>query len=217
MHPYLDIFVNYLSNLPAVDENELRFIRGQQAERTWLCRFQNSIHKIDPEYNPDGLETRLKTQDAGLQQKAKEFTEKIFAILKANVLNRLQDLYENSWEDNVNDIKKSCLTRLIQLHGDDDDFDLQTLEWTDAIDLSDLKSIIEKNWTATKDEDSSFVPFKKDYAIKVNNVFGTKAEKLAWINDLIKFKKMVDDPKGNKLSPQQVDELEFIYSSLSPA
>ena len=217
MHPYLDIFVNYLSNLPAVDENELRFIRGQQAERTWLCRFQNSIHKIEPEYNPDGLETWLKTQDAGLQQKAKEFTEKIFDILKANVLNRLQDLYENSWEDNVNDIKKSCLTRLIQLHGDDDDFDLQTLEWTDAIDLSDLKSIIEKNWTATKAEDSSFVPFKKDYAIKVNNVFGTKAEKLAWINDLIKFKKMVDDPKGNKLSPQQVDELEFIYSSLSPA
>lgn len=217
MHPYLDIFVNYLSNLPAVDENELRFIRGQQAERTWLCRFQNSIHKIDPEYSPDGLETWLKTQDAGLQQKAKEFTEKIFAILKANVLNRLQDLYENSWEDNVNDIKKSCLTRLIQLHGDDDDFDLQTLEWTDAIDLSDLKFIIEKNWTATKAEDSSFVPFKKDYAIKVNDVFGTKAEKLAWINDLIKFKKMVDDPKGNKLSPQQVDELEFIYSSLSPA
>ena len=97
MKPYLDIFVNYICNLPAADENELRFIRGQQAERTWLCRFQNSIHKVMPEYNPDGLETWLKTQDAGLQQKAKDFVGKIFSILKTNVISKLQDLYDDSW------------------------------------------------------------------------------------------------------------------------
>lgn len=216
MKPYLDIFVNYICNLPASDENELRFIRGQQAERTWLCRFQNSIHKVIPEYNPDGLETWLKTQDAGLQQKAKDFAGKIFIILKSNVISKLQDLYEDSWEENIKDIKKSCLSRLIQLHGDEEDFDLQSLEWSDAIDLNDLKSIIEKNWTVSKPQDPNYRTFKKDFAIKVNDSFGTKAEQLTWLGDLIKFSKMIADSKGKKLAPQQVDELEFIYSSLSP-
>lgn len=216
MKPYLDIFVNYLCNLPAADENELRFIRGQEAERTWLCRFQNSIHEIQNEFNPEGLDRWLMRQDAGLQQKAKDYSAKIFAILKDKVISKLEDLYEDSWEENVKDIKKSCLTKLIQLHGDEEDFDFQSFEWSEAIDLSDLKSIIEKNWSVSKSEDPNYVTFKKDFTIKLNGPSNTKADQLAWINDLVKFKKMIDDPKGKKLTPQQVDELEFIYSSLIP-
>ena len=102
------------------------------------------------------------------------------------------------------------------MHGDEEDFDLQSLEWSDAVDLNDLKSIIEKNWTISKPEDSNYRTFKKDFAIKVNDSFGTKTEQLAWLGDLIKFSKMIADSKGKKLTPQQVDELEFIYSSLSP-
>lgn len=216
MKPYLDIFVNYICNLPAADENELRFIRGMQAERTWLCRFQNSIHKIRNEYNPDGLDSWLKTQDAGLQQKAKDYSEKIFTILKDKVISKLEYLYDDAWEDNVNDIKKTCLTKLIQLHGDEEDFDLQSLEWSEAIDLSDLKSIIEKNWSVPKTEDPNYITFKKDFTIELNGHSNTKADQLAWISDLVKFKKMIDDPKGKKLTPQQVAELEYIYNSLSP-
>lgn len=214
--PYLDIFINYLSNLPATDENELRLIRGQQAERTWLCRFQNSIHVEEPAYNPDGLESWLKSQDSGLQQKAKDFSEKIFVVLKKRIIEKLQDLYGDNWESSVNDTKKECLKRLITLHGDEDDFDLQAIEWVDAIDLNDIKIIIEKNWTQTKEGDSDFVSFKKEFAIQINDHFSTKAEKLTWLADLIKFKKIISDPKGKKLSLQQVDELELIYNSLNP-
>lgn len=214
--PYLDIFINYLSNLPATDENELRLIRGQQAERTWLCRFQNSIHIEEPAYNPDGLESWLKSQDSGLQQKAKDFSEKIFVVLKNRIIEKLQDLYGDNWESSVNDTKKECLKRLITLHGDEDDFDLQTIEWVEAIDLNDIKIIIEKNWTQTKEGDSDFVLFKKEFAIQINDRFSTKSEKLTWLSDLIKFKKIISDPKGKKLSLQQVDELELIYNSLNP-
>ena len=210
----LDIFINYLSNLPATDENELRLIRGQQAERTWLCRFQNSIHTEVPDFNPDGLESWLKSQDTGLQQKAKDYAEKIFTTLKGRILEKLQDLYGDNWESLVNDIKKECLKRLITLHGDEDDFALQEIEWTDAIDLNDIKTIIEKNWSQSKD--STFVPFKKEFAIPVNEQCSTKAEKLVWLSDLIKFTKAISDPKGKKLSPQQVDEMELIYGSLNP-
>lgn len=213
---YLDIFVNYLSNLPATDENELRFIRGQQAERTWLCRFQNSIHKEVLDYNPDGLESWLKSQDSGLQQKAKDFAEKIFVILKGRIIEKLQDLYEDNWESSINDTRKECLKRLITLHGDEEDFDLQAIEWTDAINLDDIKTVIEKNWSQTKESDSNFVTFKKEFAIPINDSFSTKADKLAWLVDLIKFQKTLSDPKGKKLSPQQVDEMELIYNSLNP-
>ena len=214
--PHLDIFINYLSNLPATDENELRLIRGQQAERTWLCRFQNSIHVAVPEYNPDGLESWLKSQDAGLQQKAKDYSEKIFTVLKSRILEKLQDVYGDTWESCINDIKKECLKRIITMHGDEEDFDLQEIEWTDAIDLNDIKTIIEKHWSQTKEGDTSFVPFKKEFAIQVNESFSSKAEKLAWLSDIIKFTKAISDPKGKKLSPQQVDEMELIYGSLNP-
>lgn len=213
---YLDIFINYLSNLPATDESELRLIRGQQAERTWLCRFQNSIHLSKPEYNPDGLESWLKSQDAGLQQKAKDYSEKIFNVLKFRILEKLRDLHGDNWESTVSDTKKECLKRIITLHGDEEDFDLQDIEWTDAIELSDIKTIIEKNWSQSKDGDTTFVPFKKEFAIQVNEQFSSKADKLAWIADVIKFTKALSDPKGKKLSPQQVDEMELIYSSLNP-
>lgn len=214
--PHLDIFINYLSNLPATDENELRLIRGQQAERTWLCRFQNSIHIVLPEYNPDGLESWLKSQDAGLQQKAKDYSEKIFTVLKSRILEKLQDVYGDTWESCVNETKKECLKRIITLHGDEEDFYLQEIDWTDAIDLNDIKAIIEKHWSQTKEGDTSFVPFKKEFAIQVNESFSSKAEKLAWLSDIIKFTKAISDPKGKKLSPQQVDEMELIYGSLNP-
>lgn len=214
--PLLDIFINYLSNLPAADENELRLIRGQQAERTWLCRFQNSIHNKIPDYNPDGLESWLKSQDSGLQQKAKDYSEKIFIVLKDRVLEKLQELYGDNWESSVNDIKKECLKKLITLHGDEEDFDLQEIEWTDAIDLNDLKTIIDKNWSQLKEEDYNFVPFKKEFAIRVNDQFSLKSEKLVWLTDLIKYTKLINDPKGKKLSPQQVDEMELIYGSMKP-
>lgn len=213
---YLDILINYLSNLPATDENELRLIRGQQAERTWLCRFQNSIHVLVPEYNPDGLESWLKSQDTGLQQKAKDYSEKIFTVLKIRILEKLQELYGDNWESSVNDTKKECLKRIITLHGDDEGFDLQEIEWTDAIDLNDIKTIIEKNWSQTKDGDMLFVPFKKEFSIQVNEQFSSKSEKLAWLSDIIKFTKAISGPKGKKLSPQQVDEMELIYGSLNP-
>ena len=213
---YLDIFINYLSNLPATDESELRLIRGQQAERTWLCRFQNSIHLSIPEYNPDGLESWIKSQDAGLQQRAKDFSEKIFSVLKIRVLEKLQDLYGDNWESTVSDTKKECLKRFITLHGDEDDFDLQDIEWTDAIELGDIKTIIEKNWSQSKEGDTTFVPFKKEFAIQVTDQFSSKADKLAWLADVIKFTKTISNPKNKKLSPQQVDEMELIYGSLNP-
>lgn len=212
--PYLDILFDYLHNLPAEDDSELRIIRGQQAEKTWLCRFQNSVHKKNPEFNPDGLETWIKTQDSGLQERGREFASEIFPIIKESVLQKLQDLYDESWEDSVKDIKKNCLSRYIQNFGDDENFDLQTVEWTDALEMSDLKSIIEKNWTLRNPIDPNYQPFCKEFAIQVNDSFSTKNEKLAWISDYMKIQKTIADPKGKKLTPQQVSKLEFIYNSL---
>ena len=214
--PYLDALVLYLSNLPDKDERELRFIQGQQAQTIWLRRFQNAIHMVIPEYNPEGLDQWLISQDAGFQQKANEYIEQIFSILKTSVLDKLQELYDDNWESYVKDTKKDCYMRMYNLHADEDDFNPQDIDWTDGIDFVDLKNIIEKNWSQLKDDDKSFIPFKKLYAIKVSEKFNTRTDKLLWLNDVIKFKKSIENPKAKKLNPQQVDELEFIYGSLNP-
>ena len=214
--PFLDALILYLSNLPDKDERELRFIQGQQAQTIWLRRFQNAIHMAIPEYKPEGLDQWLICQDEGFQQKAKEYIDQIFSILKISVLDKLQELYEDRWESYVKDTKKECYMRVYNIHADEDDFNPQEIDWTDGIDLGDLKNIIEKNWATSKEDDNSFVPFKKLFAIKVNDKFGTRAEKLLWLSDVIKYKKSIENPKAKKLSPQQVDELELIYNSLNP-
>lgn len=214
--PYLDILCNYLSNLPDIDENELRLIRGQQAETMWMCRFQKCINDKVKDYNPDGLDTWLIGQDTTLQQKGKEYYERILNVLKVAVLEKLQHLYTYAWESQVNDIKNECIHRVLDIHADEEDFDLQSIEWWEGIELTNLKTIIERYWSETNVDDPTFVPFKDEYAIKVNDNFKTKTDKLCWINDLIKLKKIIENPKGKKLTLAQVDELELIHGQLSP-
>lgn len=211
--PYLDVLCDYLSNLPAADESTLKFIRGQQAETTWMRYFQKAIKSKYPDYDPDGLTTWLESQDAGLQSKGKDHYEKIFDILKSSVLDKMEQLHGAIWESQVADIKQACYGRVLASEGADVDW--QNVVWEDAIELADLKTIIEKNWSQTTAATPGFVPFSKEFAIKVNNNFSTKAERLAWLSDLIKFKKIIDD-KNKKLTPVQVDEMELIYGQLSP-
>lgn len=63
---------------------------------------------------------------------------KNFHDIKGRILEKLQELYGDNWESSVNDTKKECLKGRLR-SGDEDDFDLQEIEWTEAIDLNDIK------------------------------------------------------------------------------
>ena len=183
---------------------------GQGADTLWLRMYQNSIHKQMPEYNPEGLEAWLETQDKDLQEEGKEYGRQIEKYIKETILRKLEELYGSIWESKVKKIMGKCLQRM----GDDEDVDSQ--DWTDLMTLQDYKEIIESNWSVKKGDDESFVTFEEEFSIQVSDSFRTKTDKLKWINDLISFSKAWTTTKGRPLSQAEVNEMQSILQSLVP-
>ena len=171
--------------------------------------YQNAIHKQIPEYNPHGLEAWLEKQDKGLQEDGKECGRQIEKHIKVRILNKLEELYGETWENKVMKVKGRCFQRM------DDNEDIDNQDWTDLMNLQDYKEIIESNWSVKKD-DESFVTFEKEFAIPVSDSFKTKTDKLKWINDLISYSKAWTTTKGRALSQAEVNEMKSILQSLVP-
>lgn len=211
MAPYFDVLIDYLCNMPIDDQTQIRLIKGQGADTLWLGMYQNAIHKQIPEYNPHGLEAWLEKQDKGLQEDGKECGRQIEKYIKVRILNKLEDLYGETWENKVMKVKGRCFQRM------DDNEDIDNQDWTDLMNLQDYKEIIESNWIVKKDNDESFVAFEKEFAIQVSDSFKTKTDKLKWINDLISYSKAWTTTKGRALSQAEVNEMKSILQSLVPA
>ena len=162
------------------------------------------------DYNPEGLEAWLETQDKDLQEEGKEYGRQIERHIKETILRKLEELYGSSWESKVKKIMGKCLQRM----GDDEDVDNQ--DWTDFMTLQDYKEIIESNWSVKKEDDESFVTFEDEFSIHVSDSFRTKTDKLKWINDLIAFSKAWTTTKGRPLSQAEVNEMQSILQSLAP-
>ena len=209
MAPYFDVLINYLCNMPIDDQTQIRLIKGQGADTLWLGMYQNAIHKQIPEYNPHGLEAWLEKQDKGLQEDGKECGRQIEKHIKVRILNKLEELYGETWENKVMKVKGRCFQRM------DDNEDIDNQDWTDLMNLQDYKEIIESNWSVKKD-DESFVTFEKEFALPVSDSFKTKTDKLKWINDLISYSKAWTTTKGRALSQAEVNEMKSILQSLVP-
>lgn len=210
MAPYFDVLIDYLCNMPIDEQTQIRLIKGQGADTLWLRMYQNSIHKQMPEYNPEGLEAWLETQDKDLQEEGKEYGRQIEKYIKETILRKLEELYGSIWKSKVKKIMGKCLQRM----GDDEDVDSQ--DWTDLMTLQDYKEIIESNWSVKKGDDESFVTFEEEFSIQVSDSFRTKTDKLKWINDLISFSKAWTTTKGRPLSQAEVNEMQSILQSLVP-
>ncbi len=210
MTPYFNILINYLCNMPIDERTQIQLIKGQGADTLWLRMYQNAIHKQIPEYNPDGLEAWLETQDKDLQEAGKECGRQIEKIVKDSILRKLVELYGDMWGSKVKKIMGKCLQRM------DDNEDIDNQDWTDFMTLQDYKEIIENNWSIQKDDDESFVTFEAEFAIQVSDSFRTKTDKLKWINDLISFSKAWTTTKGRPLSLTEVNEMRSILQNLAP-
>jgi len=210
MAPYFDALIDYLCDMPIDDKSQILLIKGAGADTLWLRKYQNAIHNKITTYNPEGLDEWLETQDKGLQEEGKKLGKRIEKIVKLKVLNKLEDLYGNTWENQIKSIKGKCLMRM------DDNEDANDFDWTDYIILQDLKEIIDSRWSASKEDDETFITFEKEFSIQVTEAFKTKTDKLKWINDLISFSKSWTTTKGRALSQAEVNEMSSILQTLSP-
>ena len=210
MSQYFDILVEYLSNMPSDDKNQILLIKGAAADTLWLRMYQNAIRKHIPTFNPEGLDAWLETQDKDLQEEGKENGKKIEKIVKDRVLIKLFDLYGETWENQVKAVKGKCLMRMDDTEESDDQ------EWTDFMNMHDCKDIIETKWSTQKEGDEKFITFEKEFSIPVSESFRTKSDKLKWINDVLSFSKAWTTTKGRALTRAEINEMESILQNLMP-
>jgi DNA sulfur modification protein DndB len=214
LKPYLNVFCNYLCNMPEDDKNALLGIKGQGADTRWLRMFQDSINKEFPDFEPEGLDVWKETQDQSIQDEGKTIGMQIESILQKRILEKLEDLYGSVWEKSIMGIKGKCLQRM-----DDNNADDSSEEWTDYMEPLDYKEIIEKEWQSTKSDNELFVTFELEFTIQLEDgvYYKTKRDKLKWLNDFISMQKSWTKTKGKSLTRAQVDELTIILQSLRPS
>lgn len=216
MSQYFDALCNYLSNMPDEHRNTLFVVKGQGADTTWLYMFENAINEQHPKFVPNGLLEWKETKDEKLQLEGRNCGKQIEQILHDRIIEKLQELYGQKWEQSIFDIKAKCMQRMSNEIIDDSPIDENS--WPDYMDANDYKDIIEKNWQSSKPEDNAFITFADEFSIQVspNDAFRSKKDRLKWLSDLITFRKSWTSSKPKPLTRSQVDELHVILESLCP-
>ena len=210
MAPYFDALIDYICNIPADDKSQILLIKGAGADTFWLRKYQNAIRQKISSYNPEGLTEWIETQDKDLQEQGKSYGKAIEKQIKNKVLLKLEDLYGSTWENQIKSIKGRCLMRM-------DDSEDEDQEWTEYLNMQDLKEIIDNKWHTQKENDEIFKTFEQEFSIKVTDSFRTKSDKIKWLNDLISFSKSWTTTKGRALTRAEVNEMNIILQSLAPA
>lgn len=210
---YLKALINGLKNLSIEEKDKILGIQGKMAETIWLRMFQDLINKEFPEYNPPKLIEWRETQDKELQEKGRKLGQKIVTEIRRIVISNLKDLFGKHWDLEINTIKNACAKRandqMAKHHKEGVDF--EEIEWTDMIDMSELKTIIERFWSREKEDNPSYRTFENLFSYDIGEGFNTKAEKTKWLSVLSSYKDLwSSDTKG--LNKSQIEKLEAIYN-----
>ena len=123
------------------------------------------------------------------------------AEVKELIFTFLANIHGEKWENSILSIRHECEGRIIK--SIDEHESIEDYDWKDWLEVSDLKAIIEKNFS-----DESFA---SAFSINVGDAFKTKKEKLAWLSK-------IDQPKGKKpaaLTRNDINKLWLINDHLS--
>ena len=155
------------------------------------------------------------TKDKKLKEEGKKIGEEKIRILHKQSIDKLKGLYGSNWEKSIITIKADCLKRMPV---NEDQLILDEENWSDYLEVSDYKEIIEKFWLIVNDDDIHFKTFAEEFSIQIqsSSSFNSKKDKLKWLYDFIIFTNSWRTTKGKPLTQANVDEMHLILESLQP-
>jgi DNA sulfur modification protein DndB len=215
MEKYLYALFDGINDINKQKEEGLLNLIGAGADIKWLRFFQELINEKFKEYNPIELIEWKERHDSLLQIEGREYGVSIEKFMKTKVLGNIKLLFNDNWELEINSIKRNCQDRAEQeMERYYKEFkQKKTVEWTEMFNINDYKTIIEKFWTNTA-EDDSYVTFEKLFSLDIGLGFNSKTDKTKWI---AKFNSLRNNwaheaSKNEGLNKEEVETLKIMYN-----
>lgn len=218
LEKYIKVLLDRLSKMTK-EEEEAQFVMfGSGADTKWLRHFQSIVNEKFKDFNPLELIDWKERQDEELQQEARKLSVSIEKKLKLLVLDKIQMLYGEHWELEINSIKRDCQERAEKEMEKNykEGLKRKKIEWTEMLTIMDYKSIIEKYWTKTpelENEAKKFITFEKCLAIDCGYGFNSKSEKLKWISIFNTYRNQIahEGTKDDGLNKEEVSFIQKIH------
>ena len=216
---YLTAVMDYLKIIPKEEEAKQLSLLGSQADIKWLRFFQNIINSKFPNYEPAELIEWKEMHDERLQDEGRRYGVAIEKHMKRIVLDKIQFLYKDDWELEINAIKRECLKRAEEENEKNykEGLKKKAVLWTEMFNINDYKTIIEKYWTKIPELDIErigFKSFENQFSIDAGYGFHSKGEKLKWISFFNSYRNLWahEGTKEKRLNKEEVQFLEKVHS-----
>ena len=211
---FIEVLCDYLLNKIKEEEKAyLKEVYGGGADVKWLRFYQQIIHNEIPDYYPSELVEWQEMQNDTLQEEGRKYGRSIVKRLRNDVIEHLKALYGEKWELEISPIKRACIDKAEKQKekyykevGDEMD-----LDWKDVMDVSEFKTIIERNWSKTNPNITDFKSFEEKYSFDIGEGNHTKAEKTKWLSYLNSYKDLWNSD-NKRLTKVEVERLKSIYN-----
>lgn len=216
--PYLKTLLDYLQNEITEEEKASQLsLLGAGVEMKWLRFFQFIIHKKNNEYLPVELIDWIERQDEELQSQGRSLGIDIEKKMKHIVISKMQLLYGEDWELEINSIKRECQSRAEQEMEKyyKEGLGKKKVDWTEMFNINDYKTIIEKYWNKRPEtENLGFSTFEKDFSIDIGEGIGSKSKALKWISFFNSYRNLWahEGTKEKRLNKDEVTFIEKVYN-----
>lgn len=141
----------------------------------------------------------LETQDQNIQDQGNGHKDSIIEILRTLVFDKLHEVYGNDYMKQLAMFKHDCEGKIIKAYKDNPDFNLEDYDWKEWLEITDYKSIIEKNFSNDV--------FAETFGIPLSDKATSKKEKLSWLS-------LIEPQKGKKKMPMTKSDVNKLWMIL---
>lgn len=218
LEKYIITLLDYIRVINKEEEKRQLSLLGAGADTSWLRFFQSIVNSIFPDYNPKELIDWKERQDEKLQEEGRKYGVTIEKKMKKIVFEKIKLLYEQNWELEINSIKRECQDRAEKEMEKNykEGLKNEKIPWTEMCNINDYKSIIEKYWTKTPEQQTdktNFKTFQDEFSINVGMGYNSKSEKLKWISLFNSYRNLWahEGTKETRLNREEVKFLSTIH------
>lgn len=221
---YLTALLNKLKYLKKEEKETMLSSYGTGADIRWFRFYQKLVNDEFPKYEPAELIDWKERQDEELQNEGRKYGVDIEKKIKKLVLSKIESLFDENWELEINSIKRECIKRAEEEKERyyKEGLGKKDVHWTEMFNINDYKSIITKYWTKIPQNENkkpNFVTFQDEFSIDIGEGFNSKSDRVKWISYFNSYRNLWahEGTKEKRLNKEEVSFLQKIHWHFYPS